>query len=99
MGQPDLFTYPDKPGWKARSTSRDAAQAVAPMAMGLRARVFEAIKAKPDTPEGVSKRLGLDILTVRPRLSELSAKGKVEDSGQHGPSRGGRASIVWRVKP
>lgn len=98
MNQADLFAYPDAPGYKARETSRAAAEAAAPMAMSLRARVYEAIKAKPDTPEGVAKRLREDILAVRPRFSELSARGLIEDSGTRGPSRGGRASIVWWVR-
>jgi hypothetical protein len=92
-----LFDYPNAPGFKARSTSEATAKAAAPMAMGLRARVFEAIKQRPDTPEGVARRLKVDILNIRPRLSELSAKGRIEDSGRRGPSRGGKEAIIWRV--
>lgn len=100
MTQPDLFTtYPNAPGWKARETAQAAAVAVAPMAKGLRARVYDAIKAQPDTPEGVASRLDLDILAVRPRFSELAAQGLIEDSGACGPSRSGKSAIIWRVKP
>lgn len=97
--QPSLFdAYPNAPGWKARETSRAAAQSAAPMARSTRAQIFDAIKQRPDTPEGISKRLKIDILNVRPRLSELAAKRLIEDSGVRGPSRGGKEAIVWRVR-
>lgn len=90
-------TYPDAPGFQARDTSKAAADAVAPHAKSLRARVYDAIREKPDTPEGVAKRLRVDVMSVRPRCSELAERELIEDSGARGPSRGGKRAIVWRV--
>jgi len=95
---PSLFdAYPDAPGFKARDTSAAAAEAIAPHAKSLRARVYDAIKAKPDTPEGLAKRLREDVMNVRPRTSELAARGLIEDSGARGVSRCGKGAIVWQV--
>jgi hypothetical protein len=65
--------------------------------MGLRARVYEAIKSKPDTPEGIAQRLREPVLNVRPRCSELAARGLIEDSGSRGDAMGGKRAIVWWI--
>ena len=39
MKQPDLFSYPNRPGWKEPTTSRDAAEKVAARAPSLRDQV------------------------------------------------------------
>lgn len=90
--------YPHEPGWKARETSHAAAVAVAPMARSLRARVYDCIQERPDTPEGVARRLNLDILAVRPRCTELARLGKIHDSGARGRSRSGKSAIIWTTE-
>lgn len=92
-----LGSYPNAPGWKGRGTSREAAEGIAPVAKTLRARVLEAVKAKPGTPEQIALRLNVPLMNVRPRLSELSNQGLVEDSGDRGTAMGGRRAIVWRA--
>ena len=89
--------YPDAPGYKARDTSRAAAEGIAPQAKSLRARIFDALKAMADTPEGVADRLGEPVMNCRPRFSELSARGLIRDSGRRGPAMGGRRAIVWEM--
>lgn len=89
--------YPDAPGAKARDTSRMAAAGMAPRARSLRARVYDAIKEQPGTPEQIALRLGEPLMNVRPRCSELAAKGLIEDSVQRGTAMGGRKAIVWRA--
>lgn len=98
MSDPDLFAgYPNAPGWKARDTSRAAAEAIKPRAMSLRARVYESLRQAPGTPEDVAERLGEPVMNIRPRCSELSARGMIEETQQRGPAMGGRRAIVWRV--
>lgn len=92
-----LGGYPSHPGWKGRGTSKAAADGIAPEAKGLRARVLEAVKARQGTPEQIAHRLGVPLMNVRPRLSELAAVGLVEDSGERGTAMGGRKAIVWRA--
>lgn len=95
--QLDIFSYPNGPGWKARETSRAAAEAIAPKAATIRERVFAALKVQPGTPEQIAKRIGEAVMNVRPRCSQLAAAGLIEDSGARGPAMGGRNAIVWRV--
>lgn len=95
--QLDIFSYPDGPGFKARETSRAAAAAIAPQAKSLRARVFDEIKKAPGTPEQIAHRLKEPLMNVRPRCSELSARGLIIDSDARGTAMGGRRAIIWRA--
>lgn len=95
--QLDIFTYPESPGFKARETSRAAAAAMAPQAKSLRARVFDEIKKAPGTPEQIAHRLKEPLMNVRPRCSELAAKGLILDSEARGTAMGGRRAIIWRA--
>ncbi len=92
--------YPDEPGWKApgRDTSKAAAAGVAPKAKSIRARVYDCLKdGHPRTPEEIAAMLGIPVMNVRPRLSELFARGLVTDSGTRGLAFGGRSAIAWRI--
>lgn len=94
--------YPDHPGHKRRRTSRAAAEAMAPRAGSIRSRVYDAIKAKPGTPEEIAARIGVPVMNVRPRCSELSAPAPgrpalIRDSGDRRTAMGGREAIVWEV--
>lgn len=95
--QLDIFNYPDGPGFKVRETSRAAAAAMAPQAKSLRARVFDELKRAPGTPEQIAHRLKEPLMNVRPRCSELAAKGLIIDSEARGTAMGGRRAIIWRV--
>lgn len=44
--------------------------------------------------------LRADVLSVRPRLSELVSMDLIEDTGERRPNhRSGKPATVWRVKP
>lgn len=92
-----LDHYPDSPGWKARETSQAAAEAVAPQAKTLRARVLEELRKAPGTPEQLALRLREPLMNVRPRCSELARQGLIEDSQARGTAMGGRKAIIWKV--
>ena len=49
------------------------------------------------TCDEVAQSLGLGILTVRPRLTELQRAGKVMDSGERRRLASGKRGIVWRA--
>src|SRR3546814_1743546 len=79
----DLFTYPNAPGAQNRDTSRAAADHVAERAPVLRARVLAVIERSNGlTADEAAGRLGVSILSVRPRVTELARLHKVRDSGQ-----------------
>lgn len=90
-------TYPDRPGFKRAGTSEEAAAAIAPKAQNLRDRVLAALTEAPGTPEQVSERLCVPVMSLRPRFSELFAKGAIEDTGRRDRAQGGRQAIIWRV--
>ncbi|QQV76503.1 hypothetical protein H5J25_13720 [Sphingomonas aliaeris] len=92
----DLFRYPHAPGAQDRDTSRDAADAAAVTAPMLRAQALAVVERSNGlTADEVAGRLGLSILSIRPRLTELSRLGKVRDSGQRRKNASGKRAIVW----
>lgn len=92
----DLFKYPHRPGAQDRDTSREAAEVAAETAPQLRGRALAVVeKSNGLTADEVAGKLGLSILSIRPRLTELSRLGKVRDSGQRRPNASGRNAIVW----
>lgn len=101
--QPDLFagaSYPDAPGYRNPTTSRDAAQAIRPKASCLREKVLATLKEHgPMTTVQLAAHLGWPYESLQPRTSELKAQDQIIDSGKRGPSRGpGKLAIVWAVK-
>lgn len=106
----DLFTwtpppakpgYPDAPGHKERhGTSERAAQAMAPKAGTLRAMALAALRAAPGglTADEIAEACGVDILSMRPRVSELYRLGLVEKTTRERLNRSTKAARVWRVK-
>ena len=104
--QPDIFGgderpappgYPDTPGWKAQSTSRAAAMAMTTCAKTYRELVLAEIRRAPGTCEQIALRLRTDLLTIRPRCSELKNLGKIKPSGRCGDSRSGKRAIIWET--
>ncbi|MBE3637342.1 helix-turn-helix domain-containing protein [Mangrovicoccus algicola] len=65
----------------------------------LRDRVMAALSRAegPLTADEIAERIGVDFMSIRPRLTELKAKKRVRDSGERGPSRSGRPSIKWQI--
>ena len=96
------FEYPCAPAKGKTDTSFDAAEAVvAPNTW--RKRIYKAIKDY--SPGLTAEEIGLVIgksgmgaLTVRPRVTELSQQGLIEDSGERRKNGSGRNAIVWRIK-
>lgn len=92
----DLFRYPHQPGAQDRDTSIAAADEAAQTAPQLRARALAVIeRSRGLTADEVAGKLGLSILSIRPRVTELSRLGKVRDSGSRRPNASGRNAIVW----
>lgn len=95
----DLFSYPASPGFKRDGTSREAAISAKPRAPLLRDRVLDALTlCGPMTPDECAAFLGLHLLSVRPRFTELKVMGKIEETGQRRANASGMKANVWRVK-
>jgi predicted ArsR family transcriptional regulator len=89
--------YPKHPGFKERgSTSEDAARSVgANRARALRDVVLNVIQWMPRTADEVAQALGMNVLTIRPRVAELRRMGKIEPSGARRPNASGKKATVW----
>lgn len=95
-------TYPNSPGFRDTDTSRAAADSVAHDAPALQALVINALRHAGDgglTADECAARLGLNLLSIRPRVTELKAKGQVKDSGERRRNASGRRAIVWILVP
>ena len=90
--------YPESPGAKDRDTSHEAAAAIADETSLLRARALTTLKRHGAlTADEVASHMGETVLSVRPRITELSQLGQVRDSGERRPNISGRNAIVWKV--
>lgn len=93
------MSYPQSPGYKVTGPSQDAAIAMVSVAGTLRDRVLAAIEQAGAgmTTDECADRLGETVLSIRPRFSELAAKGRIEDSGFRRANKSGRFATVWRA--
>lgn len=113
MVDPDLFnwadqvlSYPRSPGFKERTTSRDAARKIAPRAQTLRDQVLITLRvAWPGglTADEVARKVGKREFSIRPRLSELRNMRAIEPRATKGvverrPNESGVDAIVWVAK-
>lgn len=82
----------------SRETSVDAAQAIEPNAETLRGIVYADVKRAGKTGltcyEIVTRRKMLH-QTISPRITELSSRGWLRDSGKRRRTKTGRDAIVW----
>jgi hypothetical protein len=94
----DLLAYPASPGVKSKGdTSGDAATAAQPRAAILRDAAYDILKRCPCTADEVAAHMREDILSIRPRLSELVALSRITDTGYRRKNKAGRAAVVWKV--
>lgn len=95
MNQPGA--YPFTPGFKSRETSRQAGASI--NSAVLQAKVLEQFRIPGMwlTADEVADRLGIDKLSIRPRISELSRLGKIMDAGCRRKNASGKSAIVWRL--
>lgn len=92
----DLFRYPIAAGAQDPDTSRAAADVAGNTSAQLRARALAVLeRSRGLTADEVAGRLGLSILSIRPRITELARLGRVRDSGSRRPNASGRNAIVW----
>lgn len=93
--------YPRAPGFKEKTTSREAAKSIAPDASKIRAAVLRVIEASPlgVTADECAGILNLSVLSVRPRVSELRKSGSIRKNNIAGHMRrkneSGQSAIVW----
>jgi predicted Rossmann fold nucleotide-binding protein DprA/Smf involved in DNA uptake len=88
--------YPDYPGTKSDDdTTSQAAEDMSRHMGSLQSMVLGALNEDALTADQCAQRLGLPILSIRPRLSELRKTGRIRDSGERGYNHSGKKAIVW----
>lgn len=97
--QPDMFTYPQQPGYKACDTSRVAAEEIAPRAKTLRDKVLNVLKYHSLTADEIAAALGKSVLATRPRVSELVCMNLIWNTGRTRKNQSGIRAIVWEGLP
>lgn len=97
MIQLSIFDYPRAPGCQKRDTSHAAAAAARSRAKTLRDLALSTLKRSALTADEVAERLGETVLSIRPRVTELAARGLIKDSGARRKNASGKSAIVWRV--
>lgn len=92
--------YAGQPGFKTEGTSADAARAMTSTAKTVRLSILKIMEQSEGwTTDEMAGALGLNILTVRPRFSELAAEGRIKDSGARRENVSGHNAIVWVLAP
>lgn len=102
---PDLFgqverRYPHCPGFKRTDASREAAVKIVRHAETVRNLVlaeFIAVGPRGLTADECGKLLGESVLTVRPRVSELRAAGRIEPTEERRVNDSRMSATVWRA--
>ena len=92
--------YPDAPGYKNKDKdgpSRKAASEIKEQAPTLRELCLSTLGKHPMTADEVATTITRSILSVRPRVAELAALGKVEDTGSRRTNSSGKLATVWRA--
>ena len=89
------LSYPASPGFKERTTSRDAAKAVSSRAKTLREKVLQALQTRPMTADEVAAFIGESVLSTRPRLSELVKLGLIWPTDDRRENESGLKATVW----
>ena len=103
MSSLTLFDYADKyphvPGRKERGgTSEETAEAMKSIAPRLRERVLECLaRHGARTADETSTLIGEDVLSVRPRFSELLRLGRIRKTGDRRQNRSGMGAAVWEL--
>ena len=90
-----LFSYPDGAGFKEKGgTSQEAASYVDAKAHCK--EVLSVLEKADRTADECAAELGRSVLSIRPRLSELFAKGLIRKTDLRRPNASGRNAVVWR---
>lgn len=90
-------SYPLAAGSKAGGTSAEAAKKM--HAARLQKAALRVLKAHPAglTADEIAGELGLSILAIRPRVSELKRQGVVEKTRERRRNQSGMSASVWRA--
>lgn len=98
------MNYPYSPGYKTGGTSKESAEKIKPHAKAVREQVAQVYQHSftlagtrtEYTADEVASFLGLSILTIRPRVTELTKLGKLVDTGKRRKNASGHMAKVLK---
>lgn len=98
----DLFTraerFPDAPGFKRAGTSSEAARKIRDKATTLKAKMLALYETGVElTADEAAQRLGVSVLSARPRCAELYRLGIIKETGERRVNASGMRASVWRI--
>ena len=82
-----------------KMSRREGLSKIEPAKNSIAARVLESLAAGEMTAEEISEKTGINLNSVRSRLTELAGAGLVESCGRKESPRSGIFISVWRKTP
>lgn len=79
------------------TTSHQAAFQFDAAAESVEKRIVAKLRSGGMTTHALAAVLGLELVTVSPRMKPLVEKGLVRDSGRRAESPSGRKRIIWEI--
>lgn len=94
------MSYPRSPGFKEGTTSHESAVRIEDYAGSLRQQVYLLYaRAFRLTADEAAEHLGVSILSIRPRISELTKMGLLCDTGERRYNASGHRAKVMMIAP
>lgn len=93
-----IFDYQAMPAHRNDDCSEAAAKKIKPSVREMETSIAMVLARRDMTCEEVAAETGIDLGTVRPRLSEMKKRNVVEMTGAKGLSKQGGKSNKWRLK-
>lgn len=93
------YLEPGQSGHANTDTSRRVAEETLSYKGRLHRKILDTLHGSilPMTADQIAAELGMDILSIRPRVTELKNRNLIRDSGQRGLSSRGKQMIAWEV--
>ena len=101
QGEFDFDRYPHKAGHRGVRTSKQSADEINPQLSRLKKMII--IELEKVFPEGLTgselaKRTKRNLLTIRPRTTELKLLGLITDTEKTRKNDGGKSEIVYKLR-
>ena len=91
------MNYPETPGYKRGGTSKASADSMKQKAPSLRQQVLDVLFHQDLTADECAEEVGKSVLSIRPRLTELLALGKIAETDLLRFNSSGKKATVWRA--
>jgi predicted transcriptional regulator len=89
--------YPHSPGFKENTTSKAAAKKMESVNESLENQCLAILMIHSLTADEVAARLRLSVLSIRPRVSQLYTKGKIQRTGARRMNESGNRAHVYKA--